>query len=156
MDIRWLVHRSGSRGFTLIELTVVIVLVAIVSVVAMARLTGVDSFKVQGFADSARSTVRFAQKLAVAQRIVVVVVVNVGAGSMSVCYINPACATPVTDPTTGGAMVIQAPNGASIAGPVSICFDGLGRATPGGTITVSGAGINSNFVIESETGYVHL
>ena len=149
-----LIYRSGSRGFTLIELTVVIVLVAILAVVAMARLTGVDSFQVQGFADSARSTVRFAQKLAVAQRIVVVVVVN--ASSISVCYTNAACATPVTDPTTGQAMVVQAPGGATIAGPASISFDGLGRATPGGTVIVSGAGVTSNFVIESETGYVHL
>jgi len=151
-----LAHRSGGRGFTLIELTVVIVLVAILSIVAMSRLTGVDSFQVQGFADSARSTVRFAQKLAVAQRLVVVVVVNAGAGSISVCYTNPACATPVTDPTTGQAMVIQTPSGATIAGPASISFDALGRATPGGTVSVTGAGVNSNFVIESETGYVHL
>jgi len=151
-----LVHGSGDRGFSLIELTVVIVLVAILAIVATARLTGVDSFEVQGFADSARSTVRFAQKLAVAQRTTVVVVVNAGAGTISACYTNPGCATPVTDPTTGQAMVIQAPNGASIAGPASISFDGLGRATPGGTITVSGGGISSNFIIESETGYVHL
>lgn len=146
-------QRSGCRGFTLIELTVVIVLTAILAVVAMAKLTGVDSFEVLGFADSARSTVRFAQKLAVAQRTVVVVVVN--AGSISVCYTNAACASPVTDPTTGQAMVIQAPDGASIAGPGSISFDGLGRATPGGTVTVTGAGATSNFTIESETGYVH-
>jgi MSHA pilin protein MshC len=151
-----LAHRSGGRGFTLIELTVVIVLVAILSIVAMSRLTGVDSFQVQGFADSARSTVRFAQKLAVAQRLVVVVVVNAGAGSISVCYTNAACATPVTDPTTGQAMVIQTPSGATITGPASISFDALGRATPGGTVSVTGAGVNSNFVIESETGYVHL
>jgi MSHA pilin protein MshC len=147
-----LVHRSSGRGFTLIELTVVIVLTAILAVVAMAKLTGVDSFEVQGFADSARSTVRFARKLAVAQRRVVVV--DVTASSISVCY-DMACASPVTDPTTGQAMVIQAPNGASIAGPGSISFDGLGRATPGATVTVTGAGATSNFTIESETGYVH-
>ena len=53
-------------------------------------------------------------------------------------------------------MLIQTPNGASIVGPASISFDGLGRATPGGTITVSGAGVTSNFIVEGETGYVHL
>jgi hypothetical protein len=42
--------------------------------------------------------VRFAQKLAVAQRTNVVVVVN--ATSVSVCYTNPGCGSPVTDPTT--------------------------------------------------------
>ncbi len=150
-----LLSRSAKRGFTLLELTVVIVIAAIIAVVAIARLSGVDSFDVLGFADSARSTVRFARQLAVAQRTVVVVVVNAGSGSISVCYTNPGCASPVIDPTTGQAMVIQAPTGAALAGPASISFDGLGRATPGGTVTVSGAGVSTNFVIESETGYVH-
>lgn len=151
-----LVHRSGSRGFTLIEMTVVIVLTAILAVVAMAKLTSVDSFEVSGFADAARSTVRFAQKVAVAQRTVVIVIIDAGSGSLSVCYSNnPGCATPVTDPTTGQPMVLQAPDGASIAGPGLIVFDGLGRTVPGGTVTISGAGVTSSIVVEAETGYVH-
>ena len=62
-------------------------------VVAVAKLTGVDAFEVQGFFDSTKSAVRFAQKLAVAQRANVVVVVN--ATSISVCYTNPGCGSPV-------------------------------------------------------------
>jgi len=149
------IRSPGNGGFTLIELTVVIVLTAVLAVVALAKLSSVDSYDVFGFADAARSTVRFAQKLAVAQRRNVVVVVNAGAGSISVCYTNATCASPVTDPTTGQAMVIQAPGNASVTGPASISFDGLGRATPGGTIGVTGAGLSRSIVIESETGYVH-
>ncbi len=142
-----------ARGFTMIELTVVIVIVDILAVVAVAKLSGVDAFEVQGFFDSTKSAVRFAQKLAVAQRTNVVVVVN--ATSVSVCYTNPGCGSPVTDPTTGQAMTLSAPDGVSLAGPASVSFDGLGRATPGGTITVNGAGISRSLVIEQETGYVH-
>jgi MSHA pilin protein MshC len=145
--------RPASRGFTLIELTVVIIIVGILSVVAVAKLTGVDAFEVQGFFDSTKAAVRFAQKLAVAQRTNVVVVVN--ATSVSVCYTNPGCGSPVTDPTTGQAMTVSAPTGVSVTGPASVSFDGLGRANPGGTITVNGAGISRSLVIEQETGYVH-
>ena len=137
----------------MIELTVVIVIVGVLAVVAVAKLTGVDSFQAQGFFDSATATVRYAQKVAVAQRTNVVVVVN--ATSISVCYTNPGCGSPVTDPTTGQAMTVSAPAGISMTGPASVSFDGLGRATPGGTITVTGAGTSRNLVIEQETGYVH-
>jgi MSHA pilin protein MshC len=78
--------RPAARGFTMIELTVVIIIVGILSVVAVAKLTGVDAFEVQGFFDSTKAAVRFAQKLAVAQRTNVVVVVN--ATSVSV---SPVC-----------------------------------------------------------------
>jgi len=146
-------NRARARGFTMIELTVIIVVVGILAVVAAARLTGIDGFQVQGFFDSVKATVRFAQKLAVAQRTNVVVVVN--ATSISVCYTDSGCASPVTDPTTGQAMTVAAPDGVSVTGPASVSFDGLGRATPGGTIVVSGAGITNNLVIEAGTGYAH-
>ena len=145
--------KPAARGFTMIELIVVIVIVGILAVVAVAKLTSVDAFEVQGYFDSTKSAVRFAQKLAVAQRANVVVVVN--ATSVSVCYTNPGCGSPVTDPTTGQAMSLPAPTGVSLTGPASVSFDGLGRASPGGTITVTGAGVTRSMVIEQETGYVH-
>ena len=145
--------KPAAHGFTMIELTVVIVIVGILAVVAVAKLSNVDAFEVQGFFDSTKSAVRFAQKLAVAQRTNVVVVVN--ATSISVCYTNPGCATPVTDPTSGQPMTLPAPAGVSLAGPASVSFDGLGRATPGGTITVTGAGISRSLIVEQETGYAH-
>ena len=141
------------RGFTIIELTVVIVIVSLLATVAVAKLTSADRFQAQGFFDSAAATVRFAQKLAIAQRTNVVVVFN--PTSISVCYMNSSCASPVTDPTTGHALKIAAPNGVSVEGPASVSFDGLGRANPGGTIIVSGAGVTDKLVIEQETGYAH-
>jgi hypothetical protein len=36
-----------------------------------------------------------------------------------------------------------------------LSFDGLGRASPGGTITVNGAGVSRSLIVEQETGYVH-
>jgi MSHA pilin protein MshC len=146
-------NSSRSGGFTIIELTMVIVIAGILAVVAVAKLTRVDSFRVYGFFESTKAAARFAQKIAVAQRTNVVVVAN--PTGIRVCYANAACASPVTDPTTGQAMRVSAPNGVSVTGPAAISFDGLGRATPGGTITVNGAGVTHRLFVEPDTGYVH-
>lgn len=145
--------RSGENGFTIIELTMVIILVSVLAVVAVARLSHVDSFQAYGFFDATKAAVRFAQKVAVAQRTNVVVVVN--PASIDLCYTSPACASPVIDPATGQAMTLTAPTGVSVSGPASVSFDGLGRANTGATITVSGAGMTRKLVVEPETGYVH-
>jgi MSHA pilin protein MshC len=137
----------------MIELVVVIAIVGVLAVVAVAKLTGIDSFEVQGFFDSTKATVRFAQKLAIAQRTSVVVVIS--PTSIRVCYTSPGCTSTVTDPTTGQPMMVTAPDGVSVAGPASVSFDGLGRAAPGGTISVTGAGTTRSLVVEQETGYVH-
>ena len=146
-------NRSTAGGFSIIELTMVIILVGVLAVVAMAKLGRVDSYQVYGFFDGTRAAVRFAQKVAVAQRTNVVVVVS--PASIDLCYTSAACALPVIDPATGQAMSVTAPTGVSVSGPASISFDGLGRAIPGGTITVSGAGVTRSLVVEQETGYVH-
>ena len=141
-----------ASGFTFVELTVVIIVVGILAVVAVGKLTAVDSFTVQGFFESVKATTRFAQKLAVAQRTLVVVVVNPGA--ISVCYTDSGCGSPVIDPTTGKAMSLTVPSGVSVSG-ASQTFDGLGRANPGGVIAVSGGGATNNLIVEPQTGYVH-
>jgi len=145
--------KRKARGFTMIELTMVMVIVGVLAVVAVAKLSGVNNFEVQGFFESTKATVRFAQKLAIAQRRKVAVVVN--ANSVSVCYANPGCVASVIDPTTGQAMLLSVPTGVSITGPGTVSFDGLGRATPGGTITIASAGVTRSLVIEKDTGYVH-
>ncbi len=145
-------RHQRTSGFTFVELMVVIIVIGILSVVAVGKLIAVDSFTVQGFFESVKATTRFAQKLAVAQRTLVVVVVS--PGSISVCYTDAGCASPVTDPTTGKAMSLTVPAGVSVSG-VSQTFDGLGRATPGGVIVVSGGGVTNNLIVEPQTGYVH-
>ena len=146
-------NRSRALGFTIIELTTVIVIVSILAVVAVAKLTSVDRYQVYGFFESGKAAARFAQKVAVAQRTNVVLVVT--PTSINVCYASAACTTPVTDPATGQAMTVSAPDGISVTGPATILFDGLGRATTGGIITVNGAGMTHSLIVEQDTGYVH-
>ena len=60
--------RRFCGGFTMVELILVIVIAGILATVAVPRLVGRNSFDTRGFADQLAATVRFAQKLAVAQR----------------------------------------------------------------------------------------
>lgn len=59
-----LLQGRHKKGFTLIELVTVIMLVSVLSVVAFSRLGNVSSFEQKGFFDEVTNAVRYAQKLA--------------------------------------------------------------------------------------------
>jgi len=159
--------RKGSKarrqgGFTLVELIATVTIVAILALLAIPRLTDRSSFDSRGFYDQSQAIVRFAQKIAVAQRqsspkgpIHVVISAN----EISVCY-DPACTSPVADPATGNALVATAPTGVALSPATTFTFSGSGAPSFGGqlaiTIASSGVGdVNRVFYIEAGTGYVH-
>ena len=147
---------NAMRGFTLLELIAVLAIAAILAVSATAFFSK-SSFDSAAFQALAKSVVSQAQKVAVAQRQTIFVIVT--ANTLSVCY-DSLCATPVAAPAgTSGAggfqapstMVYTAPSGISLS-PVSFSFDGLGRPSTPVNVTVTGA---AGFSVEAETGYVH-
>ncbi|MFZ5555181.1 MAG: GspH/FimT family pseudopilin [Pseudomonadota bacterium] len=139
------------RGFTLIELVVVVAVLLALAVVAAPRLFDRTGFDARGFHDQALSVIRFAQKTAVAQRRTVFV--RVTAGGVEACY-DAACAAPLTDPARGGALAVAAPSGIGLAPAATVSFDPLGRPGAGASINVTGD-VPRVIVIEPETGYVH-
>ena len=52
------------KGFSLVELVTVVVLLAIIAVAAFSRMSGFGSFEQKGFFDEVTSALRYAQKLA--------------------------------------------------------------------------------------------
>ena len=161
-SLRW---ASGSSGFTLIELVVVIVVVGILAVVAIPRLN-TKTFDTVGFYQEVLSSVRYAQKEAIAKRRFVCV--GLTASSVTVRFAKTiggiTCDTDLTSPRGVSPFTVTAKTGVSLSSSPSVAtflFDPLGRprdttnaASPQLTITIAGDGTQS-FVVETETGYVH-
>lgn len=148
-------NRGTSRGFTMVELILVIVVAGILASVAAPRMLGRTGFDTRGFADQVAATVRFAQKLAVAQH--TDVHVRLTASDVTLCY-DAACATLAPGPGGEKPYTVSTPNGVAIASPVpTLDFDAGGRPVNLAArldIQVNGSGTHHVFV-EQETGYVH-
>jgi len=139
--------RSRTAGFTLTELVVTIIIAGVLAAFAAARIDR-QGFDTEGYANQVASTVRYAQKLAIAQRRSVTVTVS--GNSISLSY--PALGLPVLMPPSSDNYSIGAPPGVTIAN-ASVTFDALGRPSAGTTLTVSGD-TPRTITIEAETGYV--
>ena len=149
--------KSGrGRGFTMVEMVVVIAILGLLAAVIGPRFIGRDAFASRGFYDEAQSVVRYAQKTAVAWRRPVYVCVTataVSAGSVS------GCGTLLVHPATGAPLTTTAPSGVTLT-PVSFGFDGAGRPSPNAQVTIAVASTIAGdparqIVVEAETGYVH-
>lgn len=80
--------RLWARGFTLVELVAVMVVLGILAAMGTARFMARKSFDVDAFADGARSMLRFGQKVAIAQNRAVYV--RLSSPTIALCY-DAAC-----------------------------------------------------------------
>lgn len=85
-----------ARGFTLVELIAVLVLVGILGAYASSRFIGRESFDARAYADQTLAMLRFAQKLAIAQNRRVFV--RLDGDSVALCFDNAYCTTRVLAP----------------------------------------------------------
>jgi MSHA pilin protein MshC len=146
-----------ARGFTLVELILVVVLLGILSFFAGARLSDRNQANARGFADQVASTLRFAQKAAIAQRRNVYVNIDTSARRVRACLdAATTCATPLSSPA-GGSLDITGASGVTLAsGSTQFSFDALGRPSFASnvTLTTSANGLTFNVIVETESGYV--
>lgn len=150
---------AGMRGFTMIELITVMILVGVLAAYAVARLD-VSSFRERGFHDGLKGALQYARKAAVAKRRQVCVGVTTGTGA--VVSLTIAAAAPeggvVVCPTgdalplpSSSANTLSTPSGVTLSAGSSFSFDALGRASAAVTFSSTG---QEDIVVAQETGYV--
>lgn len=158
---------AGVEGFTLVELVMTTVIVAIVAAVAAPRFFDNSVFQSRGFADQVQASLRYAQKVAIAQRRNVCVafdrVTVPNKITLTIDSDTPAdgaCNAPpagnLQSPAGDASYVLNAPPGVAFGAapaPVDFSFNALGTASAAQTINI--AGVANGITIEAETGYVH-
>ena len=144
-----------SRGFTLAELVMVLVIVSVLAVAAMPALFSRLTFDTRRFADQVRAAIQYAQKVAVAQRRNVCVTVTASSLTLTQATVAGAgevCTAAVFDVSTGSGFVLNTPSSVSL-GAVTIAFDALGQTASAATVTVTGDQ-SIPIDVEAVTGYV--
>ena len=148
------------RGFTLIELVIVIVVLGALAAIVLPRLSE-GSFREAAFAEQVATAFRFAQRTAVATGCEMQVEVSAASESYAItrradgtdtsCGSTGAFSLAVVNPAGGGAFAGTATGGVQVTQGLTLRFDAQGLPTPnGGTVVVGGRSI----VIEAETGHV--
>ena len=154
----------GQRGFTLIELIMVIVLLGVLAVFAAPRIFNSSDFNARGFHDETLSFLRYAQKTAIAQRRTVCVAFAGTTGASLTIASLPAtttCNTALRGPKGDSPGTLTAKAGVAYsAPPTSFNFDGLGQpitalGAPMSTQTMQVGNAAKSITVETATGYVH-
>jgi MSHA pilin protein MshC len=141
--------RGLPRGFTMIELIVVMIMVGILAVTVMPRFAEQSAFQERGFQDETRTLLRFAQKTAIAQRRNVCVALNATGVTLRIDNSTPAdgsCDIALAPPA--------APRGGNGLTPsiASFNFRPLGDTDQSANITAAIAG--TTITVDFKTGYV--
>lgn len=146
------------RGFTLIELIMVMVMLGVLAVFAAPRLFNSDDFYARGFHDETLGLLRYAQKTAIAQRRTVCVTFHDEGVQMTMDTDTPpdnTCDTspPVALPNTprGGKGLSAQVDGATVTG---FHFTPLGSTDQVNNVDITIAN-SGNITVEAATGYVH-
>lgn len=149
---------SRSGGFTLVELVIVVILLAVLSAVALPRLFSASAFDARGYHDELLSAARYAQKLAVASRCSVRLSIAAG-GGYSLNHATPCGSgtytTAVTRPDRTGDFAGTPPAGVSVtSGTGNVVFASDGSADTDRTVRVEAASFAAEFRIHAATGLV--
>ena len=153
----------GGRGFTLIELIMVLIILGILAVFVLPRVQLTQGFDQLGFHNATRATLEYARKSAVAQRRHVRVALAGNTLTLTIANDIPEggdannfardLPLPTPDPRCGGTVnQLCAPPGVALGGnTLTLDFSPLGRPSAAATYTVTG---EPDITVQAETGHV--
>lgn len=137
-----------SAGFTLVELVSTLLIMSILAFFVMPRFFDRLDFESHGFTEQTQAVIRYAQKVAIAQRRTVHVLI--AANNVRACY-DLACANAVP-----GVPVTNAPSGITLSPVTNFNFNGLGASSLASQLDISVIGDGTYHIyVEAQTGYVH-
>lgn len=139
----------NQRGFTLVELVMVMIIIGILAAVVAPRFFDVNIFQERGAADQVKAALRYGQKIAIAQRRKVSV--QISSGTASECGAQ----------LTGGNVACVISDSVTVVPPLpkTVKFTAMGQPldefdvplSANDTLTVG----SILLTVERETGYVH-
>ncbi|KTC64609.1 Tfp pilus assembly protein FimT (plasmid) [Legionella adelaidensis] len=153
---------NNKKGFTLLELIVLMGIIAIVACVALLRVPQKEAFLADGFSDVLAQEIRFAQIMAIGLN----QSYSIDVGNSALTIKNQA-GTAVSNPETGSTL-FSYPSGVSVSVaspysiPLTIIFDPLGKPYNSSGLALTTApiftvtsGANTNTVtVYPETGFI--
>jgi prepilin-type N-terminal cleavage/methylation domain-containing protein len=141
--------RQPARGFTLVELIMVMLIVATLAVFVLPRALDLTMWRLRAFGDELGAQMRSMQRLALAQRRPVVATIDTT--GVAFAYVAGAALASVPCPASASPCIAE-------AGPRTVTFNAgnSGRAvTSTGValaVTVSSGSTSQSYRIEAETG----
>jgi len=142
------------RGFTLVELVMVIIIAGMLATYALPRFFSKDNFENRGFYTEVLNAVRYAQQLAVAINCNTQVSLTNNGYTVSMATNPNDCSGggfgPAPDPVTGQIGFTNSSTSVNDITPATFQFTALGTASTDTTITVGGY----RFRVYASTGYI--
>jgi MSHA pilin protein MshC len=146
----------AARGYTMVELIMVLVVMGVLAAVAAPRLMDRQGLNERGFQDQLLGVLRYSRKLAITQqREVCVQLQPGGAPTVNVVYAatGVACnaAAPVAEPGTSQNWVLPLPPQVTLSGATLVRYAATGRLVPYVDVNFA-VGANAALTVNRETG----